>query len=459
MPAVGAVLFLALASILIMQGVPLGHDESVYATRAREMLGGEDPSTWWAANRAPGLSVVLQLAWFGEGTEPFLRGVVAMSGVLMVVSVWFLANVMVGRRAASIATVAVALSPLMLMSATQVWPDVPGAAVGLATLAIYANGLASRRMAWWVPVSVVVLTVMATLIRFGAPIPITVGLVGLTLWKWPRGGRNKAMVGVTALGVAALVGWILFTSLITGGASPIDGIAARSSSNPLLQGFSDYWGMRSRLATAAMAVGATGLALGVFYSFRRKEIRRRFIAPFLIGAATMAAIATLVHGELRYLMPVVPWFWLSASVGLDAVSRSWPGAVNALVGVGIIGLLFVVAPIQGDDAMRFNEGFQNIENAASSLRGQGACGVFTSYTPQVEWYSGCESVGIDQNEVVVASESLPSGPLFLFMVEKGKRQPDEALFAEYILETTGSPEVFIPRNPRYRTVEIWRVAP
>ena len=119
-----------------------------------------------------------------------------------------------------------------------------------------------------------------------------------------------------------------------------------------------------------------------------------------------------MHGEARYLSPLVPWLWISAG-----------------------------AHASSDDAIKLKKGFQTIEHAARHLAAahNGACGVFTSYAPQVEWYSRCETVAINRHNVVLDPDLFHDGPRFLFIVEDGKRQPEGGLFDEYLERTTLEP--------------------
>lgn len=445
-------LFLILGILLIVEGVPFGHEEALYSVRARDFFNGEPAASWWRPYRAPGLPVVLTVAWLGGGTEPYLRLVVLLSGAALVVVTWLLARMFVGSRPALIAALGTALTPFVVVAATQVWPDIPGAAVGAAALYMYARELPRVRFRWHIAVAVVLLTAFATVIRFGAPIPITVGLVGLTLWRWPSTRRQKAFVGVTALGVACAVALLLATPLLGNSATPLDGIASRSGSNPLFGGFSDYWELREKFMEGAVFVGAVGLLAGVAGSVLDRRYRQLFLWPFAIGLATFVTLATFVHGEPRYLAPVIPWFWISAAGGFAYLGKRYPKVVGTSGAATALVLVFLM-PGMSDDGIRANDGFQTLKNAARSLQGQEECGVLTSYAPQVEWYSECETAIISTREVNVDSPDLPPGPRYLFMVDRGKRQPDAQLFEEYVAYTTGEPTLFRP----YRNVDIWRV--
>lgn len=452
--AVGLTIYVVICLLLINEGVPLGHDEAVYSARARELLAGERASTWWGAYRAPGLSTFLILAWIGNGTEPYLRFIVALSGSALIVFTWLLGRLMVGPGSALVAAFGTAVTPVILMSATQVWPDVPGAAAVMAALFTYSYALTAPRFRWWMVVVVILLVGIATATRFGAPIPLGIGLIGLTIWRWPSERERKLRVAATAAGVTALVAFIL-TQPLAGARSPFEAISEQSASIPLLQGFRDYWNVRDRLVAGAAAVALVGVVVGVFRSLIDRSFRKVFIWPFMIGLITFVALSASVHGETRYLAPAYPWFWLSGGMGLVALGARLPRLLAAVSAVAAVIAFTALAPTLSDDQNRFNEGFATIKEAARSLATGTECGVFTSYTPQVEWYSRCETVGINRTEVDLDSPYLPDGPRYLFIVKGGKRQPDSELLMGYIQATTGVATSFgKPGRPR-GSVEIW----
>ena len=75
---------------------------------------------------------------FIRATEPYLRSVVTAFGVLLIVTTWWAGRSMFGRTAGLIAAAGISISPVVLGASTQVWPDVPGAALGMVVLAFYA---------------------------------------------------------------------------------------------------------------------------------------------------------------------------------------------------------------------------------------------------------------------------------------------------------------------------------
>jgi hypothetical protein len=455
--AVGIAIYLLVCLLLISEGVPLGHDEAVYSARARELLLSQPASGWWGVYRAPGLPAFLTLAWIGNGTEPHLRLVVALFGSALIIFTWVLGRVMIGQRGSLVAAFGLALTPVILTSATQVWPDIPAAAVGMVALYLYARGLSLERIPWWTVVAVPLFVGLSTAIRYGAPIPLAIGLAGLTMWRLPAGLGSWLRVAVTAAGVGAVVIFTLMTPVFTGAITPFSALVGLSEGIPLSQGFEDYWRLRSSLIRGPVVLGVIGIVAGVIGSLLDRETRRRYLWPLGIGIVTFVALSASVHGEARYLAPVYPWLWLAAGIGLSTLGRLGPKRLA--VGMALLAIMIYgsLALQLSDDRNRFNEGFTALRLAASSLDTGGDCGVLTSYTPQVEWYSGCDTIGIDRTSVVTESPLLPEGPRFLLMVEGGKRQPAADLLERYLLVTTGEVSTFGSAG-QTGSIRIWTLA-
>jgi hypothetical protein len=363
---------------------------------------------------------------------------------------------MISSGPAVIAAWGVALTPLLIVASTQVWPDVPGAAACLAVFFVYALGLKAEEFGRWRVVAVLALISVAMILRFGAPIPLGLGLVGVTGYLWPRAVKHKGRVAAIALGGSLIVGLVLLTPLATGTIPPTGTISVGSSENPALGGFADYWAMRNRLIGGIGAVMATGLVIGTCRMSSRRWERKAFVWSLVTGIATAAAIASVVHGEARYLSPAYPFLWLAAATGLWGVVRRTRVVTRSILQVLTLSLVLAITPSLADDAQLFNRGFTTIETAARTLNNGEPCGVFTSYTPQVAWYSHCRTENIDFTKLVVESNDLPQGaPTYLFIVQNGKRQPDAELLEEYIEHTTGVPVAFGPSGRSLRYVEIW----
>ncbi len=458
-------LFLILVIALVDQGTPLGHDESVYALRARHLVEGIEPGLYWAPQRAPGYPLALQTAWVAGGTEPFLRLVTAGFGVLLIVATWWTGRTLFDRGTGLIAAAGVAITPTILMASSQVWPDIPGAALGMLTFAVFAWAVSRNEVSPWV-LAVAPLTFAATLVRFGAPVPIAIGLIGLTIYRWRAIWRSRWLVGATAALTTVAVALVLLAPGVTGHVTaPLVTIRRHQVANafPWHRGFTDY---ADNLGFLLGGVIGMVLIIGVVAAIvgaARRDLDRGAVAVSLgIGFATVIAIALVLHGENRYLSPAYPWLWIGGGAGLLLFAKGTDRVVAGVTGALVLATAVVGSFGAAQEQNRFNEGFQTIEIAATRIDAEtedNTCTVVTGYVPQVGWYSRCATTLFGLDGVDLADDTSPNGPRFLFVVERGKGQPDGALLDGYLARTDGleftegSPE-FGPR----RYVEVWRLS-
>ena len=80
---------------LIGQAIPLGWDESVYASKSRSLLT-DSPSSTWAIYRAPGLPVVGLLGGAFGFVDANLRGVAVLLSLGALTLAWALARMLWG---------------------------------------------------------------------------------------------------------------------------------------------------------------------------------------------------------------------------------------------------------------------------------------------------------------------------------------------------------------------------
>ena len=123
----------------------------------------------------------------------------------------------------------VALTPPLVLAATQVWPDVPGAAVGLLAVALFVWATGGERPSWWMTALVPVVAA-ATFLRYGAPLPIAAGLLVVAVWRRRLLLRHPLPAIVTALAATAAVVAVLVVPRLTGAASAPLGAVGRATS-------------------------------------------------------------------------------------------------------------------------------------------------------------------------------------------------------------------------------------
>jgi hypothetical protein len=123
-----------------------------------------------------------------------------------------------------------------------------------------------------------------------------------------------------------------------------------------------------------------------------------------------------------------PTWRSAASVGLAMLVLGSAAASSSAVRVGV------------ENRALLNETTQYAAEAARSMSGDDTCGVMTTPTPQVTYYSECSAdvfrPGLDAEQAV---DGLVGEDKYMIVIEQGRRQPNEAELAELIDLTDGDP--------------------
>ncbi|MDH5421547.1 MAG: glycosyltransferase family 39 protein [Acidimicrobiia bacterium] len=460
-------LFALICVWLVARGAPLGHDEAVYALKARTLSEGTTSAFFWNDYRAPGLPMILALIGRYVSSDASMRLGVVVFGGLTILLTWLIGRKLFDGQVGLIAAAGLAFSPVVVASASSVWPDLPGTALGLAVLAVLIFSTHRDKVSWWVLVAAP-LSIAATLVRFGAPIPIGIGAVAVAVWRWEVVRRSLPQVAALGMLTALPVWAMLGTSRFLGTAmSPLDAIASLDASNdfPFYQGLLDYAKMADFLVLHPSGILlVVGMIFGLITALGKAARDKSFLLSAGVAVVTVLVLALTLHGEYRYLTPAYPWLWISAAVGLSAASRSMS---RAYVRSGAIALLVLAivggASDGGVEVEKNKERFPDIRTAALQLddmTADGECGVITGYIPQVAWYSRCITTNYSNSEVRLTSTSFPEDPrLYLLLVQDGKRQPDGAILDGYLAKVAGDCfEVGEPDDGPFRHVRVCPLA-
>lgn len=447
-----ALVYLVVVVLSVRRGPPLGWDESVYALRARDFADGAAPVAYWDDFRAPGLPWLGQL-WWVEGREAImLRLLVAGFGLGLVGVTWLLTRHLFGRPAGLVAAAGAALSPPLLLAATQVWPDVPGAAVGLAAIALFVFSTGGERPSWWI-LSMVPVVAAATYLRFGAPLPMAIGLVVLAVWR-----RRVLMRGIApvaaAVAATAAVAVILQVPFLTGSeGSPLAAIGRMSDG--WFAGISDYARLGHQVVPAAVVLALVGAVAAWGFAGPGGIDRGALAAATAVGLATLAAIVMVLHAEVRYLAPAYPWLWIAGAPGLARLARALPGRAGPVAAALVVVALVAGAAGSAQDRNRqASQSLLGLRRASEAIVEEAAgrpCLVMTGRLPQVMWYSGCDARLFNLRQVRLPA--IADGPSFLLFYEGDSREPEGALREAYLAEV-GEPLVAVEG---YRDVEVYLV--
>ena len=452
---------------LILDGGPLGHDESAYAVKARSWLEGT-PATGWLLHRGIGMSVYGYVILALGGSEAGLRslGLIATAG--LAVAVWALGRRMANPRVAAMASLAVVAGPALLRRSTEFLSDIPSAALLVGCMVVVwkelgERGAASYRLLWALPFAWT-----AFYLRYQSALALALmAAVVLILW-WPKLRRSPGpVIALCAIGLVGLVPHMTHAVNLTGRPwgilSRTGGGAVRSF---IGEGLVDYagligWSLGGFVGPIVIVVGFAGLVRW----WRQKVIREQLLFLLVPAFAQVLALGLISHGEARFiffplaLIVVAGAFsldhWMSLDRWTAGSDSRFPVAIAAGIAVLVAGSL-ALSVVAARDSVR-NRSSLNVavENAGYELReeaGETTCGVMTTYAPQITFYSGCATdifrPEIDEADAI---DLLDGETTFMVLIENGKRQPTgDALAA--LLELTVGPPVVVEGPRRQATV-------
>lgn len=435
--ASACLLLLALGLLLIAEGAPLGHDESVYALRAR-YWAGQAQDVAWNAYRAEGLPFLSAPLMMVGGSEPELRAVVLAFGVLMVVLVWALARLLFDETTGLIAAALVAVTPATLAYSWQIALDVPSATLGLAATLVFAAAIRGERIRWWAA-GAIPLAIAAVYVRYGAPLVVAAGMVGVAVARWPvvwRDWLRALLLAVGTLGGMAAV--LLVPPLTNSDRAP--GLAFRTRQvNKEIGAFESYGDFAGVLDDVFGPIVGLLVVVGLVAALvRARHIDRASLAGMAVAGLLfiVGLNFSLAQVFAQYVVPLVPFVAIAAAAGLGALVTTRAGAVA----VAVV-LVAAVVPMWSDakaDVDSFQDRYGVIRYVARELDAvaEGDCIVITSYSPQVGWYSGCPAYGftpdmrqdgLDRSVLLShAPRFVPSGTdAYAVLFNRGKRQPTE----------------------------------
>jgi hypothetical protein len=358
----------------------LGHDESVYAGRARSWATGQ-PSAGWHVYRPVGLPavgrVVLGLIGAVTGSVPTAQAsgdgglqpgtatvalrVIALGLALLTLLVTYLVGVrLIGPPRAAVAVLVVVGGVTFVRRAPEFLDDIPAA--GLLLTAAYLV-LRSRRSgvparAWSLPAAAAV-GVTACLVRYGAASGLlAIALAGLIAWGprvWLRAWRE--LVGAALVLAAGLAPLLAYSVRATG--SPlglIQSAAVAAHGSYLGEGLVFYarafaMDLAGPLGAVVMTAGILGVAPA---AQRLLTVRRRVTTVtaadrerVFLGAAAVLALVVLglvAHGESRYVMfSVLTLTLLGTDSLVSALAGRTPQALPVLTSLAVAAAL--IAPL------------------------------------------------------------------------------------------------------------------
>ncbi|MGA9279228.1 hypothetical protein [Ilumatobacter sp.] len=448
----------------IAEHAPLGHDESVYALRGSYYSGDySETRGYWSAYRAPGLPMLLGLVFRITGpSDSFARMTVLAFAVVFVLAVFAIGTMVASPWVGACAAALTAMTSAFARLSSLVFVDVAGVAV--ATLAIAAA------LFWWRgerlarPAYIVIpgLCGLATTIRFGAPVTIAAGMIGVVLVVGLRvgpGQRRRVALEAAALGMltGAACAVVLFVPAATAqSVSPVSAQRAFRDAKgiPTWRSLEDLrrllWpdGEPTDLFhPLVFAVFALGSVVALVDVARRRSISDAGVL-FSVVSGLLSIVAlniNLSHLESQYLFAVLPFAAVLAALGVcsiwQSVSNRGRFGTAGLFAVAVAVVLVFTFAFAGQLDRRttsLDTSFRAIADAGYALRSLDVddCVVVSGTTPQAGWYSQCAATPfVNRGPDVALGEQIRSGltlvptagPTFILYPNRGKRQPDANL--------------------------------
>jgi 4-amino-4-deoxy-L-arabinose transferase-like glycosyltransferase len=412
---VGILVVVAIAAVwLIGQAIPLGWDESVYASKSRSLVT-DIPSSTWAIYRAPGLPVVGLLGGAFGFTDANLRAVALLFNLGALAMAWALARMLWGPLAAIVALLTIAGSPVVIAEIALFHTDLPSAGLLLALMLLVWHEFERRPEPSRLLIAAAPLAALAFYVRYGSILPIGgIGIAAAVLWHRSM-LRNKGLLGLTVALAALLFAPHIFESISRTG-SPLGIMTSAGeqvdTSEPVATA-ARYLGwlpsqLAHRVGFVVMLAGVAHGAIVALDAIRRREVgpvARRYVWLFVPAGVTTLGLILQSHPEQRYvLFPVLLAIiagggavsaanaWLRARRGLAERQHAFDGAI--VVGLLLIAVIagsvgarrLVVLEREGDESRWLPAVGEAIDADAD-----GPCATTTSVPPIVEWYSHCRS--------------------------------------------------------------------
>ncbi|MGW0229989.1 hypothetical protein ACWDWO_16870 [Actinopolymorpha singaporensis] len=451
---VGVLVLTAAVWAALQPSVPyLGHDEAVYAAKARSWLTGA-PSAQWGPHRAPGLPALGFVALAVHESVASVRVVGLLLALLAFALFCWAATGLLGPARGIVAALLVLSGPGFLRRIPEFLTDIgtAGLLAGAAYCLVRAQegGAVPARRAGphraggrdrWVPAAAG-FALGAFYLRYGALAGIlALALAAVVAWG-PRAwlARWRGLLGAAALLAVGLAPHLVAAERVTG--SPVGMVRASvGAGHPEgLGGLLTY----VRMFPVKLAgpwggvVMAAGLVAGVLAAWRLARRRprpddTRTVFVVLAAVALVVSLGLAAHGEPRFVFLSV---FLLTLAGV-AVLAEWAGARARLLLGALAAGAVATMPVTG---LLVARGLHDVTSQRKSLVAAAAelavqsggvvghstgfavptrrCVVVTGYQPEVGWYSGCATASLEQ----VRSRELPNAQVSYLVFARGRDQ-------------------------------------
>ncbi|HEY2318428.1 MAG TPA: glycosyltransferase family 39 protein [Solirubrobacteraceae bacterium] len=346
MTAAAVTLLAAVARLLTLGQQSYWLDEGYTVRLVRMSLSGMLHAIPRTESTPP---VYYALAWvwtriFGDA-EVGLRSLSALAGIATVPVAWAIARRLSGPRAAAIAGLLVAVSPLLVWFSQEARSYALATLLATVSVLCVVGWLQDGRAGWLAGWALTAALGLATHYF----VAFLVAPEVLLLWRGWRGGPRADRRVLAAIALVAVVGLALVPlALAQRGTGHADYIAQGPLGRRVLQVPKQLLvGYASPAQVLTTAIAAVALLVGAVWPLAVDAgVRARARVPLIVGVAgvlvpTALAVVGIDFLDTRNLLPGLPALYVAASIGF-AASRGWPRGGLLALGLALISVVVVV---------------------------------------------------------------------------------------------------------------------
>jgi MFS family permease len=446
----GLVVLIAALAYVLPAGT-LGHDESVYAVKARSWLVAT-PATGFSVYRPVGMPVVGWLVLHVSETEVALRIAATAIAVGAIITMWAIGRAMLGPVAAVVGTAIFIASESYLRRATEFLNDLASAGLLLVTIFFIWLHFERHPDRWWL-LAAAPAAAAAYYMRYGSLFGlIVVAVVGGAIWFRSLAASWRQIAATVGLLIAMLIPHFWYSQQLTGSALGVFWAARAHAAGVGGFGLDDYLRFFPERLTGT--VGAVVMVSGVVYTIMlviaaRKDHRHRFAArtaSFLtVTAVAMTILLGLfTHGEPRFIfLPLMALLLVGGQAVAVALSRISDVARRVAIAglIVVLGYALVTGAGQMHNRMGAITARRSVVAETAELvhtdAGTDSCTVQSAYVPQVTWYSRCATYGFGY-------DGPPGDHAYLVVFADSDRQPTTAQLEALLVDTNSEPIQVVP---------------
>ncbi|MFG3315789.1 glycosyltransferase family 39 protein [Streptomyces albidoflavus] len=412
----------------------IGHEESVYANKARSWTEGGPPAAGWGEYRPPGLPLLGTLALRLHADVGALRAVTLLLALAMLTVTYLVAARWTTPRRAVLTVLLVLCGLGFLRRLPEFLNDI--GSTGLLLVVVYLLTRAQEHPGSRALLALPPFVLAAFYLRYGVAgnlaAIVLAALLAYGARAWLARGRQLAVAGAVIL--AGLVPHFVHAIQVTG--SPL-GLVFWATSQAERQFVGD--GLLYYLAIfpyrLAGDLGGVVMAAGVVAAYAAVRRLRRAGEPGpetrrwaflgLTSVLVFVLLGVATDGEPRFVyLPVV----LLTVLGVQALARAaGEQRRRLLAGIGALALLTTAGTAQSvaHGAMPGPTGqARSTVPVARALAADGTpCLLVTGYEPESGWYSGCDAMTYRQYRA--AGPPAPGTRVSFVRYERGRHQPGD----------------------------------